>query len=413
LGPYAASVAIFIAAQFSKSQGAYSDYSLFPYFLVPSGAPTLWGFFTLGITPAEPWLTIAICAALILTLVIVGMSVVGTRRANPGAMLVLICAALFALLVWKRNDFGLFKLAMFVQPFMWFLLAGYLACPRWLLVVPVALIGCLALTDHAYVKASYYDPIGAGGGVPGGSRAHLLSTVLARREDWCNVSFETSLLPLAKMLAANPGCARDFPSRPAIRSIVAPALEAAARNPLHRFLRIDTFTADAFQAVTPPDLSLNFKDAAGRTVLAHIPNIHLFDRIGIDPFSDTVFNATRPDRSFSIVEPGQGEGYLEFINSDLGSHYYLPDSDNTSLFAKEPDIFFVGRPFEAVGRYLLFRVISRSDAVRVLVDLTETPINSGDRKLPPAQIMGADGVLVGFSGHGAARVISPPVHLGS
>src|SRR5262249_50279821 len=124
--------------------------------------------------------------------------------------------------------------------------------------------------------------------------------------------------------------------------------------------------------------------------------------------ADNVFNR-QSSVDFMVQESGQTDDYLQFVNSSLGSHYYLLETGHAALFPKELDVFFTGRAFEAVDRYLLFRVLSKSDSVRVLLDLTTTIVNSGDRSLPPAQIIGADGVSVGLIGHGAARVISPPV----
>src|SRR4029077_16261318 len=100
---------------------------------------------------------------------------------------------------------------------------------------------------------------------------------------------------------------------------------------------------------------------------------------------------------------------LIFVDSDLGSHYYLPRSGKVSIYATEADIFFPGRTFAAVGRYLLFRVWSPSKTVRMELDLTTSILGDSEASLPPATVVGEEAILVGLKGHGAARVISPPL----
>ncbi len=90
---------------------------LFPFYLIPSGLPNLFGIYSSVQTIPEPWLSLGIFVGLVL-LVIAGYSAIaGTLAAEPPGAPALIMFALALVLFWKHQGFGLFKIAMYLQPF--------------------------------------------------------------------------------------------------------------------------------------------------------------------------------------------------------------------------------------------------------------------------------------------------------
>ena len=90
---------------------------LFPFYLIPSGLSNLFGFYSSVQTIHEPWLSLGIFGGLVLLAALCAAAVVTAWRGDfVGAPLAVMLAVGFALFV-KHEGFGLFKLAMYIQPF--------------------------------------------------------------------------------------------------------------------------------------------------------------------------------------------------------------------------------------------------------------------------------------------------------
>lgn len=103
----------------------------YPFYLLPSGVADLWGFFPLTRVPPEPVGSATILAAWTMLLVAAALAVWLSGREHPVAMLTAVMIALGVFLFFQRASFGLYKLAMFLQPFLW----GTIAV-AWLTLVP-------------------------------------------------------------------------------------------------------------------------------------------------------------------------------------------------------------------------------------------------------------------------------------
>lgn len=101
----------------SGTQGGSTDV-LFPYFLIPSGISTFWGFQPLALELPEPWQSLAILGGLLLLPAAAAGIAAVTRRGAAIACVTMAMALLAALLFARGSDFGLFKIAMFIQPFL-------------------------------------------------------------------------------------------------------------------------------------------------------------------------------------------------------------------------------------------------------------------------------------------------------
>lgn len=89
----------------------------FPFYLIPSGVPNMFGIYSAVEGFSEPWLSLGVLAGFVLlaaTVVAVFEAVRGGEAAGAPAAIML---ALGAVLFMKQAGFGLFKLGMYVQPF--------------------------------------------------------------------------------------------------------------------------------------------------------------------------------------------------------------------------------------------------------------------------------------------------------
>src|SRR5205823_927670 len=77
----------------------------------------LWGFQRLDVLVDEPLRSATILLGALVCAAGIGAAIVFTWRRNPSAIIVLEMVALGAVLASERAAFGLFKLAMFIQPF--------------------------------------------------------------------------------------------------------------------------------------------------------------------------------------------------------------------------------------------------------------------------------------------------------
>jgi hypothetical protein len=93
------------------------EYSLFPYFLVPSGFGNFWGFLPIGRQAPAGIVNVAIAAGMVLFAVCAAGAVWQAWRGRPAPTVCVIMLALSVELFRKQNDFGIFKLAMYLQPF--------------------------------------------------------------------------------------------------------------------------------------------------------------------------------------------------------------------------------------------------------------------------------------------------------
>ena len=131
------------------------DQSLFPYYLIPSGLSNLFGLTPVAKDTLEPWASIGIFFGIILLAATLVAIVALFFKREPDAaavvtgMMLLLGFSLFS----KRSDFGLFKLAMYVTPFMfatlvvwWRDVADWLARDRAVMSTP---IGREAADAHA------------------------------------------------------------------------------------------------------------------------------------------------------------------------------------------------------------------------------------------------------------------------
>lgn len=416
--PYIPGLIIFLLGQLNEgaTQGRVGGISIFPYFVVPSGLATLWGFTGIGFDPGEPWLSVSIILGLVLFLVAIISIVAGVRQlfapAFPLGVMVCICPFLLR----TNNDFGLFKLAMFAQPFLWFSLSRFewhrIAVPHARSGAACALLLATLPTSIKYVAASSGEPKFGFSHLPEASRHKLLSNALAQPSTSCNIDFATAQIPLIKILAGLPGCQRHFGSRDAFAPIADYSKQQFQRlppryNPILGPLKVAEFAERHSQSVHAATVDLDFPTKTGSIAAIAPAPPNTVEQIALN-LNPEVFNEAR-DIQYKFAQPNSSANALIFLDSNLGSHYYLNATPSVAFYGTESDWFFKGRPIAALGRYLVFRVNKPSSSVRMVLSVTSTLKGDGANELPPAMLAGASATTLGVIGRGSARVVSPPL----
>lgn len=390
--------------------------SKFPFFLLPSGLSALFGFQILPGFIDEPWASIFIAVGGVLLVTAALAAVVLAWRREPVGGLLLVNLALGAMLFRRGNDFGLYKLAMYLQPALMGVLAWRLARrPRFggwragLLVVYVALTLPI---DLRYVRTSLTRQGALINELMGASRRAVHMPALS---------------PPAATWASG------------LNNVAAAKIAAERyRGSELRFLDMDYF-GNFFHpdAVIPPFL-LHFHPA--RSDYERAPALwHAAHRMEFQParvFGSDFLEVTVPAGESGYLEFPGTEGLFNkaprpnpdtgtlldaipgraahdvafFVSSSRGQLYFLGDPSHISLFQREYDGAYPPGGLYAMGRFLLLRVERPSNEVYVRVLASKTSKGQGYTHWSgQGMILGENSAPLRFEGDGAGNVYAGPV----
>lgn len=430
LNSYALISLAFLRSQATSGMaGADLETLLFPYFLLPSGLATVWGLQSIVRLTGDPWLSISIAVGSVLLILVAVAALRESSRCQPVALFTIVMLGLAVRLFVQRADFGLFKLAMFIQPFMlatlvlaWF---GIVRKPvqRFAPVVALGVAGLYAQTAYVERSRGVLDSVGGGlSEIPNASPSRINSEfrqlLSGLQSDY--VVLDTSNVVLAKFQALYlRGRASTFPTQDFFENIanadpgfqlLNPNIPLAA-NEL-RAARNQRFSGSTFD-LHDPDLP-----EAGNPFIANMTG----QPPSVDASSITLI-ATTPEQSllnrwdstqiggvdFESIPWVRAVNRLVFISSARGQPYYSADRRRVSLYQLEADLFFPSRTMAGLGRYFLFQIINPTPQVRLVLDMTATLKGDGVNMLPPAAVIGTTREPLPLEGRGAARVFSAPV----
>lgn len=411
---------------------------LFPYYLVPSGLATYWGILPIAQTMERPLLDLAIVAGTMLLAVAAWVAVRQAWRGQPAALIAVVMFILAIRLAWTRSDFGLYKLAMYSQPFVIGLLArawtrrgtqppdgGRI---RFVRVLPIAIVAALGLSAQLHYVSLSAGLAGAKGGfveVPEASSRHLVSRLqsLSRVPRRSLVVSDTSNVVLAKVEAAHfaPSrqeyTAQDFFTSPNwsimrlaswYADLVSPGYAGRSRQALlkwHDMLRHEEFEMHGGRR-NP------FVVVPGRD-----PSISDYSLLVTGPVLSALNRSQPHDTAtgslVTLIPSEQIRNHLVQVDSELGKNYYhafrARGEGRVALFQLEPDYFYPGRTMSAVGRVILFEVLQPSPGLRLQMEYTASLQADGRNTIPDAQAIGAQRSAFGGVGRGSARLFSPPL----
>jgi hypothetical protein len=402
---------------------------LFPYYMTPAAFAYLWGFRAISEASTGIFLDVAIIAGALLFLLAIVGAVWHAWKRRPVAIVCLIMLALSLVLFGTGSEFGLFKIAMYLQPFLlalmvltWYdlrALAGRSGAARMLLAAGLALIiGFGARAQLFYTVRSM--GLGTGGlvEIPYASRDGLISQ-LKKLPPYGGVTIsDTSNPVLAKFESAY----RErlyFPAHDAFGPFLVGSLNLNSQlwNPIYWI-----YAADALK-LEEARKQLQFR--AAFDMHGALP--------GADPF--TVRRAVSGNENFALIEAGSeisvfnrrgsasnrsgsilltstqaDQNHLAFVESKFGRSYRGAADRSTgtvSMYQPEKDFFFHGATMESLGRISLFRVLNPSPRVRLVLEYTASLNQDGKNRIPAASAIGDMREMFTPVGRGSARLISP------
>lgn len=447
INTYAPDAFYFLLSQFNFASGIShvnvgspdNDFQVFffPYFLIPSGLASLWGFQNIAKLTDEPLLsfTIFLGGFLLLGVAIACGFLLRFRKSTfiitSITTAIMLCLALALLL--KRRDFGLFKLAMFLQPFMlstlvifWFNLTKKFALAFQILPLIVISLLNLPVQQSGYIETSR-GIIGVGlVEVPNGSKLainsqfeNIVNSIPATQPEK-SLLIDTSNVVLAKFQSLyTRGIKTTFLSRDYFNVILAfrdlldanlpffsskedPFVQQLKDGSVYRQLKFDMLT------VPPKSNDFGVKQDVKEEL--ERPENLLITTVG----DQDVFNR-RTERfsegdAFQVLAVKDVKNHLVFVHSTLGQHYYsFKDVRRISIYQPEVDWFLSGQTMMGLGRHFLFQIINPSPKVRLVLNMTASLKNNAENMLPTASIIGQERHGMGMVGRGSARTFSPPI----
>jgi len=428
---YFIGTAHFLLGQANQGAGAKTHtLEIFPFFMTPRGPALVWGMLPSYGAVAEPRLSAALVLGAVLLAALAFLALAQYRRGRAFAAVLVAMMAMGAVLYAQKAAFGLFKIAMFAQPFIWATVAAWVVTRsrRWRVAVAAGAVlvvaGLNALTQYWYVKQSTGHDSRVD--LPAATRHRVLSQFhreLAGRAAAGEVSrvlLTTDNNVLLKLLgsdargvpvtaltmspfsraaeADDPILTRHDRGAPAVRAYEELQLDPRATGPgvtdpdtgqaLHRLVHVPTnWTADA------PDKVLVVGGGGALTV---------FNRYHY------------PEKGPALVcKPLSAVRNVAVFRDALGARHMFQGMDHieqVALHRLEPDSSFPHRTFAGAGRAIVADVLNPSPRVRVVASYTgaHRPVPT-DRRAMPAQVVGTRRVPLGAIGDGSARLVSPPV----
>ena len=418
--------------------------SLFPFYLIPSGLAHLWGFYPIGKVLAGHLLDLGIICGL---LALLGTVAGAIRLAWRGHLVAIMCLVLTVIGIRAfatRADFVLYKVAMYVQPFLlgvailsWFEFIGW--CNRKGLpdrLRQIAFLGPLALLIGVGLPAqAYYTErsLGAVGGgfveIPRASSAHLISqlislsheprprAILTDTENVVTAKVESNYMMPASFF---PLTTEEFVGRfveQKVRSRISerflnwmmPGLSSRLsyvyqeRSKRTRHIEFDTRgdlpSRDRFEVRVETDDSELARYSVLQSTSEGIVNRRSIPRNG--------------DSILRRVALAQAHNYLVFVGSEFGVPFYTTLENRfagrVSLYQPENDYFYPKTTMVSMGRDTLLRVLSPSREFRLALEYTASLNADGQCRIPPINVVGTERRFLAVEGRGSARLFSPVI----
>jgi hypothetical protein len=416
---------------------------LFPWTMVPSFVPTIFGLHTYGTVGTDPVLSIEIAAGFILLSYTLWRIARSTMLNAPAGYLGAVMAPLGFMLFFKEVNFGLFKLAMFIQPVVALALAQDMtrllsqARRSIRLVAGFVFIVFFISTIPAFIHYGQGSAGGAGGDLAHAVNGSQLGVAFHPPKNLHYEAIESDLIDLvnAKMLALyTKGIETRFISRDFMRPIIGSGSRLFGSQFFHIIINQRDATAritvqpsflgfllpSEFLTTNVPDYRFPLLSAAGNTWTdtalrpgEHNARLFVTLRTGIEDFNNSnPGDGWITQNLYKYKLENQLHNRLVFIHSTLGQHYHIADYyNNIAIYQSEPEPITGNTTyFHGTGRVSLFRVINPSSLLRVIVDFTRSPLGASNNQLPEkAAIIGAENYPIPFVGNGSARVVSPPI----
>ena len=414
---------------------------LFPWTLVPSFIPMLFGLHPFGQVGVDPLISFQIVVGVGFLVYFGWRTWRNLREGSPAGYLGSIMIVLGIFLFHRGQDFGLFKLAMWAQPVTTLCLAqgvaAYFFCarprPRKLARIGVGVFVAWTAVSQIYYA---YSSLGLRGGglteVVKGSQLGVGFTP-PKNLKYGGIESDISNVVSAKLLSMyTQGIDTRFLSRSYMDNIANIAVLKFLRTPdpdlgpqariieklsLLRFMlppELLKYEVPDYKVITIHKEGNSVKEANNWTEtssrhLDYGDRLFISIRTDLDHFNkwNNGDGWTRDDMYQYKLE-SQVKDRLVFVHSELSPHYYSSARFRAAFFQREAEPMSEGDAFfHGTGQYTLFHIIHPSPDLRVMIDFSRTALGGGRSLLPEhAVVIGDDDYHIPFVGSGSARIIT-------
>lgn len=392
--------------------------SLFPYFMLPTGFSDLFGWMPIAHDFREPIVSLTIATGMVLLAWILLRSLRQAWRLGPAAILLLLQFGLAARLFAAANDFGLYKLAMWIQPVLAAGLAGLLlAVTRRRTRLALAVAGVFALTT---APTAFYYTDSSRGIKSGGLTELRFASEYGLRPKPLPANHNAQLTCTIENVVAAKFAAselRGYRLAMISRDYFFPTTRWDYAHPTWPLLLQPHFDqmAQALPLIQWRNRTLIRRGRLWDTAFTHAIVLHPTDYyVSLVPRL-SLFNKFNPPtvpvrHSVFIIEPAaKVHNLLVFVHSYLGNHYYLGDRSRISFFQQEPDLFAPGHDFNAIGRFMLLRIEKPSRQVYLRIADTRTLVTGRTAWSPRAVVHAEQDRPLGAVGNGAFNLFVGPL----
>ncbi len=430
LGNYGLAMARLIALRLHSATAPHGEV-IFPYFLLPSGLGNLWGLVPLASYPADPWMSIAIATGAALLVFAAVASLFALRRGHPAAIIALTMVALGGFFFVRRDDFALFKLAMYAQPF---LLVGIAAGVAEMLgglrlrlrqtfaAATVVVVGALGLyAQQQYVQLSRgtpdlpdYEFVE----IPQVSNKHLLGVLeAAEQRARGGLVVTDTLSPIygkieSALFAGEPFAflSDDYLERFRISAPVFAAPDPKRIERDARLQRAEFKTREPLKPFALPGVRRLGDNALTSTWIPPQPSPERWMlALGSDGSILNRSTDAAPDALVTLRPWSSVRNHLTFVQTThAGRAGWVVTTSEATLFRSERDFFYPESTMEGLGRDLVFEVTNPTPPLRLVLWTTASLKDDGRKLVPRASVFGATTVPIPSTGRGSSRLVSAP-----
>jgi len=398
---------------------------LFYYYLVPSGIPSIWNIFpvTLMYVISPMVLNITIILGFILS----GMAFYWCIRYGKRAGLITLAfvsiSGMGLLLFVQQSGFGLFKLAMYIQPFLWAVFVLFIFCffpkdKHWFFVVAILVLMAGKISQVVNTTGEY-----SGVGVMHISAAQLDKQFHEKMPKDPNISFMVNALNLSL---------GKFYTLYTKDHYTYFAMGCDLFNRILTYYGQRIFVANDNNAQTVKNMGCKknqddfyfpgHEDLLGKIrasdPLAFVTDLSNQQEVVLITSSNNFTNRLQHNREpagsvqFNFISFSTLQDYLVNILAQKAVPYYLYGFRATEwvgYFQAEQDGYYPEKTMVRLNRANVFQWLKPSEKPRMMLDITASFNGAGNQKLPSAHVLGQRDEAFDLVGYGSARVFSAPV----
>lgn len=399
--------------------------NLFSYFFVPTGLPAIFGVAPVTGVGNIFIDSVLICVGVVLSIWVITASIKLAVFDDISSYVLFVMLFVAIVLYIKGSGFGLFKLVMYAQPFIWVIFVQSLF---WLVSNASYAMGAsvIVLIMQLAVQGGY---VSYGKGSKAGAYAQLFNGSFLQIKDALqkiaftlkeqktnSIYLDTNNLPLLKIQLFY---LRTIPTYDLSRSISHYSSFIRPYNTnlalLTSIISENNQRGDAISKAYEEKI-FSFNDHGKLIKNTFYPNkfsegkplpddVFIFSGPNFNIFNRSKF---LPGQLFQVLSYHAASNYLIFINSFMGQDYYLAEPpQNISLNQLQMDYFYPSHTMAALGKYLLLRVVNPSSQAQLLLNITSTLNPQARTNLPAVCLIGETTNCIEPKGNGSERVLIP------